>query len=141
MPGSVKCTKRGDRLGTDFHPSHPTATVALLEHGFAGAFDDPGSHRNPRSPIAGVIEAVVVKREIGFLAGYGFLGCRRSRRQGFPHRVEDRPAFMAKPMKDVLRPHGPDGLILGPHRMGYSPTMLTGMITIENFHPRLTRHA
>jgi len=58
-------------------PAHPTATFALFEHCFAGAFDDPGSDREPRSPIAGVIGAIVMKREIGLFVFHDILGRHR----------------------------------------------------------------
>ncbi len=76
MSGTMQRTEGCDRLSPPFHPPHPTTTFALFEHRFAGAFDNPGSNRDPRTPIAGVIEAIVMKRKIGLFALHDFLGRR-----------------------------------------------------------------
>ena len=83
----------------------------------------------------------MVKREIGPFGRHDFLGHRRQRRQDLPHRVEDPALGMPELVENLLCPGFACEGIGGLHRVGHSPNMLTGMIKIENFDPRLTGHA
>ena len=119
--GSVKRSQSRDHLGTCFHPAHPTPTFALFEHGFAGAFDNPGSDRQPGYPIAGIVEAIVMKRESGLFTRHSFLSRRRQRRQGFPDGFKNPSAVMAEPVQHVIHPRVLGPVILGPDCFRHGP--------------------
>jgi hypothetical protein len=77
MAGSVQSPECRNGLGTGFYPPHPAATFALFEDRFARAFDDARSNRVPGTPIARIVKAIAMKREVRSFGGHDFLSRRR----------------------------------------------------------------